>query len=123
MKRREIPRSDSAKNYTKFLQRFQVQYPKFRAHLHSREFKRISEYLFENREKMIWAIEDLDRPPLEGIGKNLVKLNGVDFKNPDLRRMTGAIIATILSEEYQPHSSGHRVSWRPFITGSRFTKI
>ncbi len=87
------------------------------------EFTYIFDHLVENLDKLIWAIEDLDSPPLEGVGKKLVEKNRKFFENPDTRRMTGALIAAILSlHGYTQESSGIRVSWRPFITASSYAK-
>ena len=107
----------------KYLETFASQYPKFISEIGSANFKFIFQYLRSNVEKMIWAIEDLDKPPLEGIGKKLVELNPKLFENPDIRRMTGTLIAAILNNHgYIPESSGHRVSWSPFVTSSKYKK-
>lgn len=97
-------------------------YPKFSEYIGTKVYNLIKNYLLTHKDKMIWAIEDLEKPPLEGIGKKLVQLN-VDFSDPNIRRLTGALIAVILSDSYEPDSSGWRVSWRPFITSSKYRKI
>lgn len=102
-------------------QEFSEKYPKFKTMVNSRTFWILYNYIESNKFKMIWAIEDLDSTPLEGIGKKLVQLK-VDFNNPDIRRLTGAIIAYVLSDEYMPEKSGCRVSWPPFITASKYKK-
>lgn len=106
-----------------YLETFTSLYPKFAGGTDSPEFKLIFQYLVQNIDKMIWAIEDLNKPPLEGIGKRLVELNPDLFENPDIRRMTGALIAAILNNHgYVPESSGSRVSWSPFVTSSKYRK-
>lgn len=106
-----------------YLDTFTSLYPKFASGTDSPEFKLIFHYLVQNIDKMVWAIEDLNKPPLEGIGKRLVELNPELFDNPDIRRMTGALIAAILNNHgYIPESSGCRVTWSPFVTSSKYKK-
>lgn len=106
-----------------YLESFATLYPKFANEIGSTNFKLIFQYLVSNIDKMIWAIEDMDKPPLEGIGRRLVELNPKLFENPDIRRMTGALIAAILSNHgYIPESSGCRVTWSPFVTSSKYKK-
>ena len=106
-----------------YLETFASLYPKFASEIGSVSFKLIFQYLVNNIDKMIWAIEDMDKPPLEGIGKCLVELNPKLFENPDIRRMTGALIAAILNNHgYIPESSGCRVTWSPFVTSSKYKK-
>ena len=101
---------------------FQKKYPKFANFEDMATLQAIFKYIKKNRLKMIWAIEDLDEPPLVGIAKGLLA-TGLDFNTPENRRLTGAIIAYILSDEYVPAVSGHRVKWRPFRTSSKYMKI
>ena len=106
-----------------YLDTFQELYPKFNSEIKTKEFNLIFEYLVDNIDKLVWAIEDLDSPPLEGVGKALVSLNPKIFNNPNNRRMTGALIAAILHHHgYMPATSGVRVSWKPFITASKYKK-
>ncbi len=95
---------------------------KFQASLTTPSLGSICDYLLLNRQKLIWAIEDLDKPPFEGVGRHLVQLPGVDFQNPNIRRLVGTLITLILRPDYRLISSGHRVSWLPFLTSSKYEK-
>ena len=101
---------------------FQTVYPKFKSLTKTAAFRLILEYLLVNQQKMEWAIDDLDIPPIEGVGKGLLALK-VDFEDANMRRLAGALVAFILSDRYEPVSSGHRIRWRPFITASKYQRI
>jgi len=107
------------KEYT--VKKFVDMYPRFKSYINTKEFRLILEYLLQNKKKMIWAIDELEITPLEGIGKRLLELP-VNFEDHNIRRLTGALIASILSDTFETVSSGNRIKWRPFRTASKYKR-
>lgn len=105
----------------KYKRKFLEKYNHYVEFANTDDFITLYDFLSANRQKLIWAIEELDSPPIEGVAKSILQL-GIDFTVPQTRKITGAMIAVILSDEYIPVSSGRRVSCKPFITSSMYEK-